>query len=332
VQTNKNLATLFQTLMLSIPAIVNVASVTFLAFFVYAVMGMNLFSKVKLGDNLTPHANFRSFWGSFMLLFRMSTGESYNGVMHDCRTEEEDGLCSSEAGDCGLPVFAEIYFLSFFLVSAMLMLNILVAIILDNYGDQEEQEQLFTKVGPEDMEVFKQVWAEKDPLAKGYVEARNLEWLLMHLPAPLGVRVQSDAAASSQVGTLKCARNKIQQLDGIPQCNGNVYFHHVLRELVKSVHDDVDLSGLSNNPRLSELDAKASSSKLNRKAMKDAKSSSLTKPNGEPFTVAESMGAIRFQTVFRGRQARKAVDAKKNESSAAVAKKVNEVEVKESTA
>merc|ERR1711981_252172 len=123
VQTNKNLATLFQTLVLSIPSMANVASVTLLAFFVYAIMGMNLFAKVKLGDNLTEHANFKSIWGSLLILFRMSTGESYNGIMHDCRIEEPKCNRSlygeNENGDCGLPAIAEVYFLSFFIVSAM---------------------------------------------------------------------------------------------------------------------------------------------------------------------------------------------------------------------
>jgi len=313
VQTNKNLSTLFNTLMLSIPAIGNVASVTLLLFFVYAVMGMNLFAKVKLGDNLTPHANFRSFWGSLMLLFRMSTGESYNGVMHDCSIEPP--FCSKEVGDCGEPSFAVFYFMTFFVFSAMLMLNILVAIILDNYGDQEEQDQYFEKVGPEDMQVFKQVWAEKDPLARGYIQSTDLEWVITHIPAPLGLAkrgAEPEDGTEAASGMAKQARNKMKALELVPECNGKVYFHHVLRELVKNVHGDVDVSNLANNPRIAELDNKAANSKFEKKAKRQAKSSDNKKQNGEPWSVAESTASLRLQTAWRGKMSRKEVSAKKN--------------------
>jgi len=311
VQTNKNLATLFQTLIMSLPAIGNVASVTLLALFVYAVMGMNLFAKVKLGDNLGPHSNFRSFFGSLMLLFRMSTGESYNGVMHDCRIEEP--ACSNAIGDCGQPGIAEFYFLTFFVVSAMLMLNILVAIILDNYGDQEEQEQHFEKVGPEDMQVFKQVWAEKDPLARGSIDSNDLEWIIMHLPEPLGLAMRSQNQQDSD-GMAKLARNKMKSLDRVPECGGKVYFHHVLRELVKNVHSDVDVSNLANNPRMSELDDKAKNNKFERRAKKQARGSDNNKQNGDPWSVAESTASLRLQTAWRGKMCRKTLPNKKEGS------------------
>jgi len=319
VQTSESLSTLFNTLLMSIPAIGNVASVTGLIFFVFAVLGMNLFSKVKLGDNLTPHANFRSFWGSMMLLFRMGTGESYNGVMHDCKIEEpfcDDSIVLNKnlsVSDCGSPGLAEIYFLLFFTLSAMLMFNIIVAIILDNYGDQEEQDQHFQKVGPEDMQVFKQVWAEKDPLARGSVDSEDLQWIIMHLPFPLGLArrgADGNQDDTDNLGMAKLARNKMKTLDCVPECNGKVYFHHVLRELVKNVHSDVDVSNLKDNPRMSELDNKAHHNKFEKRAKKQAKSSDNNKQNGEPWSVAESTASLRLQTAWRGKMCRKTLPKK----------------------
>merc|ERR1719201_1906659 len=103
------------------------------------------------------------------------------------------------------------------------MLNILVAIILDNYGDQEDQSNFWKTVGPEDMQVFKQVWAEKDPTARGYISADDLEWLICHLPAPLGLaqgRVTDASGGADQVGIAKQARNKMKTLEFVPECNG----------------------------------------------------------------------------------------------------------------
>ena len=33
---------------------------------------------------MTRHANFKDFPSALLVLFRMSTGESWNGIMHDC--------------------------------------------------------------------------------------------------------------------------------------------------------------------------------------------------------------------------------------------------------
>ena len=51
--------------------------------FIFAVIGMNLFNGIKFQKFLNSDANFDTFGNSFMTLFRCSTGESYNGIMHD---------------------------------------------------------------------------------------------------------------------------------------------------------------------------------------------------------------------------------------------------------
>ena len=75
VKRAKGLRTLLQTLLFSLPALFNVGSVLFLFFFIFAVMGMNLFGAVKMQDSLTRHANFEVFGSSLLLLFRSATGK-----------------------------------------------------------------------------------------------------------------------------------------------------------------------------------------------------------------------------------------------------------------
>lgn len=77
------LRTLFQTLAFSFPALFNVGGVLSLFFFIYAVVGVQLFGCVKRGTHLNRHANFEHFGRALLTLFRMSTGESWNGIMHD---------------------------------------------------------------------------------------------------------------------------------------------------------------------------------------------------------------------------------------------------------
>ena len=83
IRSSDGLNDLLQCLVTSTPQMMNVFAIQFILHFVYAVMGMNLFANVRRGDNLSDHANFSSFAMAMLTLFRMSTGESFNGIMHD---------------------------------------------------------------------------------------------------------------------------------------------------------------------------------------------------------------------------------------------------------
>jgi len=84
VKTSKGLRRLFYTMITSLPALVDVGALLVLLFFVYGVAGMALFSQIKEGEHINKHANFKSFYNSVITLVRASTGESWNGIMHDC--------------------------------------------------------------------------------------------------------------------------------------------------------------------------------------------------------------------------------------------------------
>jgi len=311
VQTNKNLRDLFYTLIFSLPSISNVASVTFLLFFIYAAFGMNIFANVKYGDNLTDKANFNTFFDSILLLFRMATGESYNGVMHDVRVQEP--FCSEAEGNCGLPAFAPFYFLSFFIFSALMMLNMLVAIILGEYSDQEEQGHLYERVSPDSIEDFTKEWTEFDPKATGFMPLVKLEKLIMKLPVPLGTRKyvtddngNSEKAKVDEWQDRKPARKKMAKLQCIER-NGKVSFHEVLSGLVANAHADIDLAGLASNPQwtddLMAQTRNGPAHKFIRRAEKEShRPDAARNVNGDPFTVEECTAAMMMQNAWRRHQ------------------------------
>jgi hypothetical protein len=68
--------------------IANVGMLLFLIFFTFTVAGMDLFGSVDSGEFISSNANFKSFYKGIMLLFRASTGENWNGIMHDCYDSE----------------------------------------------------------------------------------------------------------------------------------------------------------------------------------------------------------------------------------------------------
>lgn len=189
VKTSKRLRTIFTTLMLSLPALGNVGTLLMMLFFMYAIAGQSLFAEVPHGDFINEHANFEDFWRSFLLLFRMSTGESWNGVMHDCAQGAEVWI-------------VVVYFTSFVLVGQFVMLNLFVAVILENFENEMEAENDVNSVKPADMELFAIEWAKIHARLKREAEEKaghpvklRLDWLpadelvtlLFELPPPLGI-------------------------------------------------------------------------------------------------------------------------------------------------
>ena len=76
----RGLAALLRTLMCSLPALGNVGSVLFLFMFVYGVVGMTLFGSVRPGAYIGADANFSNMGRALLTLFRMMTGESWDGA------------------------------------------------------------------------------------------------------------------------------------------------------------------------------------------------------------------------------------------------------------
>jgi len=54
-----------------------------LLFFIYATLGINLFSGVVYQVDVNEKNNFRSLGNSFILLMRCATGEDWNLILTD---------------------------------------------------------------------------------------------------------------------------------------------------------------------------------------------------------------------------------------------------------
>lgn len=68
---------LFRTLIVTLPGLANVAGLLFLLFFIYAIIGVQLFAPVAFYESYNEQANFRTFGSAMLLLLRMATGERF---------------------------------------------------------------------------------------------------------------------------------------------------------------------------------------------------------------------------------------------------------------
>ncbi|KAF4795161.1 sodium leak channel, non-selective [Turdus rufiventris] len=132
----------------------------FLLLLCYAFAGVVLFGTVKYGENINRHANFSSAGKAITVLFRIVTGEDWNKIMHDCMVQPP--FCTPDNStywktDCGNYAGALMYFCSFYVIIAYIMLNLLVAIIVENFSlfYSTEEDQLLSY---NDLRHFQIIW------------------------------------------------------------------------------------------------------------------------------------------------------------------------------
>ncbi|OBS67754.1 hypothetical protein A6R68_03705 [Neotoma lepida] len=119
---------LLWTFVQSFKALPYVCLLIAMLFFIYAIIGMQVFGNIKLDEesHINRHNNFRSFFGSLMLLFRSATGEAWQEIMLSCLGEkgcEPDTTAPSgqnESERCGTDL-AYVYFVSFIFFCSFLL-------------------------------------------------------------------------------------------------------------------------------------------------------------------------------------------------------------------
>lgn len=73
IQAAPSLRQLVNTLIITLPSLVNIGGLLSLVFFIYAALGVQLFAKVKLGDLVTDNANFQTIGKAMATLVRCAS-------------------------------------------------------------------------------------------------------------------------------------------------------------------------------------------------------------------------------------------------------------------
>ena len=232
----KDLRNLIVTLIYSFPSLVNVCGVLMLITFMYSVLGVDLFTFVVHRENIDDNRNFMDIGHAALLLFQCLTNDAWSGLMADALIEAHTGECSNEAGNCGSWV-AIPYFISFQVIGSFVFLNLVVAIILENFTSLGHiNPDLVTR---DDVERFKEVWALFDPDADNYMPARQLPALCQKLSQPLGFRGRPKGHAVRACVNLKL------DVHPTPEGEGMVAFTEVLDALIAynfKQHGGVDVT------------------------------------------------------------------------------------------
>ncbi|KAL8211730.1 UNVERIFIED_CONTAM: Voltage-dependent P/Q-type calcium channel subunit alpha-1A [Gekko kuhli] len=156
---------LLWTFVQSFKALPYVCLLIAMLFFIYAIIGMQVFGNIGIKDEdsaINEHNNFRTFFQALMLLFRSATGEAWHEIMLSCLGGKAcDEKADAKDNECGNE-FAYFYFVSFIFLCSFLMLNLFVAVIMDNFEYLTRDSSI---LGPHHLDEYVRVWAEYDPSA-----------------------------------------------------------------------------------------------------------------------------------------------------------------------
>ena len=282
------LRTLITAFVMALPALVNVGSLLLLLLFVFASLGVSLFHAVPFAEFVNEHAHFQTLPVAALTLFRAVTGETWNGLMHECL--RVDSVAS-------VP-----YFVAFYLVASFILLNLVIAVILENFGTAVDDAS--REVPQEVLLQYREEWERLDPEATGNISSDKLMLLLRRVRRPLGFKRDLNGSEVARPQQL----HFMSEL-GVHDHGGMVNFQILLQALTQYVHAHgeyrADAAADGSDPPQDQIIQMKMLAKL-RSAMRAANAYDLPPPDA---TLAELHAALLLQARWRKIKARQAANA-----------------------
>ncbi|XP_005290451.2 sodium channel protein type 2 subunit alpha-like [Chrysemys picta bellii] len=186
----KGIRTLLFALMMSLPALFNIGLLLFLVMFIYAIFGMSNFAYVKREDGIDDMFNFETFGNSMICLFQITTSGGWDLLLSPILNSGEPDCDpnkphpgSSVKGDCGNPSVGIFFFVSYIIISFLVVVNMYIAVILENFSVATEESA--EPLSEDDFEMFYEVWEKFDPDATQFIEYSKLSDFAASLDPPL---------------------------------------------------------------------------------------------------------------------------------------------------
>ncbi|XP_065366014.1 sodium channel protein para isoform X5 [Calliphora vicina] len=210
VKGAKGIRTLLFALAMSLPALFNICLLLFLVMFIFAIFGMSFFMHVKEKGGINDVYNFKTFGQSMILLFQMSTSAGWDGVLDAIINEENCDPPDNDKGypgNCGSATVGITFLLSYLVISFLIVINMYIAVILENYSQATEDVQ--EGLTDDDYDMYYEIWQQFDPEGTQYIRHDQLSEFLDVLEPPLQIH--------------KPNKYKIISMD-IPICRGDMMY------------------------------------------------------------------------------------------------------------
>ncbi|XP_029107701.1 sodium channel protein type 4 subunit alpha-like [Scleropages formosus] len=188
----KGIRTLLFALMMSLPALFNIGLLLFLVMFIYAIFGMANFAYVKKQGGIDDMFNFETFGNSMICLFQITTSAGWDNLLSPILNNSPEECDSNilhtgtnARGNCGNPSVGITFFVTYIIISFLIVVNMYIAIILENFSVATEEST--EPLSEDDFEMFYEVWEKFDPEATQFIEYSKLSEFADALSEPLRI-------------------------------------------------------------------------------------------------------------------------------------------------
>jgi hypothetical protein len=218
IHNNKGLVRLMHTIVLALPGVGNALLIIAMNLFIWACIGMNLFSGVRYGSMgfMGPFANFDTFPLALLTCFRCITGENFNGIMRELMAPPP--YCAlPEGGTPGtcIPIaYAATFFVGLYTISVYVLSQVLTAVIYEAYNftldDAVDRGGAF-RLNTVAAEQFVRLWTTLDPEGSMQLDAGSIALILCDLNYPLGLKNDPRLAHLAQTPLLERALKDVRE-------------------------------------------------------------------------------------------------------------------------
>uniref|UniRef100_A0A8D1V1N8 Sodium channel protein n=1 Tax=Sus scrofa TaxID=9823 RepID=A0A8D1V1N8_PIG len=187
----KGIRTLLFALMMSLPALFNIGLLLFLVMFIYSIFGMANFAYVKWEAGIDDMFNFQTFANSMLCLFQITTSAGWDGLLSPILNTGppycDPHLPNSNGsrGNCGSPAVGILFFTTYIIISFLIVVNMYIAIILENFSVATEEST--EPLSEDDFDMFYEIWEKFDPEATQFIEYSALSDFADALSEPLRI-------------------------------------------------------------------------------------------------------------------------------------------------
>lgn len=196
VKGAKGIRTLLFALAMSLPALFNICLLLFLVMFIYAIFGMSFFMNVRKRNGIDETSNFETFFSSIVILFSMSTSAGWDTVLDPLMDEENDCQKPDASlgieGTCGNKGVAIPYVVSYVVITYLIIINMYIAVILENYSQATEDVQ--EGLTDDDYEMYYEIWQKFDPHGTQFLPYAKLSEFVDALEDPLRIAMPNELA------------------------------------------------------------------------------------------------------------------------------------------
>nr|XP_020034054.1 sodium channel protein type 10 subunit alpha [Castor canadensis] len=191
IRAAKGIRTLLFALMMSLPALFNIGLLLFLVMFIYSIFGMSTFPNVRREAGIDDMFNFQTFANSMLCLFQITTSAGWDGLLSPILNTgppycdpDLPTSCGSK-GNCGSPAVGIIFFTTYIIISFLIVVNMYIAVILENFNVATEEST--EPLSEDDFDMFYETWEKFDPEATQFITFSVLSDFADTLSGPLRI-------------------------------------------------------------------------------------------------------------------------------------------------